>query len=224
MRNRGEAKKPLPVLVASALMAIPYAHFAYSRADVGHLAQGICPLLIGVLAVAACSARHVRQAIVVVLITASAIVALPLQPGCSAWRDGDWKSARVGRDGLLVDPTTAADLKLVASLAQRYARDGRPFIATPNWPGAYAALERKSPMWEIYALFPRGPAFEREEIERIRSSNPGFAVVMDLALDGRDELRFRNTHPLTDRYIRDHFIPVCDLDLDANLRVYKAVD
>lgn len=34
---------------------------------------------------------------------------------------------------------------------------------------------------------------------------PGFVLVIDLALDGRDELRFRNTSPEIYRYIEDNF-------------------
>ena len=60
-------------------------------------------------------------------------------------------------------------------------------------------------MWEIYALFPRPQAFEQAEIERIKIVKPGFALVFDLPLDGRDELRFRNTHPLIHQYILDNF-------------------
>ena len=88
---------------------------------------------------------------------------------------------------------TADDIALLRRLAGKYATDGQSFIATPYWPGAYALLERKSPMWEIYALFPRRPGFERAEIARIRIAMPKFAIVIDLPLDGRDELRFPGT-------------------------------
>jgi len=213
-----------PVLVASALMAIPYAHYAYSRADVGHLAQGIFPFLIGALAIAACATRYTRLAIVAALLASSAVVTLPMHPGWVAQHEGGWKNIQILRDPLLVDPDTAANHELLTTLTDRYAKDGRSFIATPNWPGAYAAFERKSPMWEIFALFPRSPAFEEKEIARIRLSQPGFAVVMDFALDDRDELRFRNTHPLTERYIREHFIPVSGINANPNLHIYKAPD
>ena len=106
---------------------------------------------------------------------------------------------------LKIDPGTASDLAMLNKLAEQFAPGNRSFIVTPFWPGAYATLERKSPMWEIYALFPSGEAFERAELERIKAANPGFAMIIDLPLDGRDELRFRNTHPTIERYIRDHF-------------------
>jgi hypothetical protein len=60
-------------------------------------------------------------------------------------------------------------------------------------------------MWEIYALFPRSKTFEMDEIERIKSVKPGFAVILDFPLDGRRDLLFHNTHPETYTYIRKHF-------------------
>ncbi|MCH8839023.1 MAG: hypothetical protein IIA60_14720 [Candidatus Marinimicrobia bacterium] len=66
-------------------------------------------------------------------------------------------------------------------------------------------------MWEIYPLFPRSQAFEQAEIERIKTARLGFALVLDRPLDGRGELRFRNTHPLTYQYILDHFERLPDM-------------
>jgi hypothetical protein len=76
-------------------------------------------------------------------------------------------------------------------------------------------------MWEIYALSPRSAAFERAEIERIKGANPGFAFVMGLPLDGREELRFRNTHPLIQQYILDNFDPLPASPGQAH-RIFKA--
>jgi hypothetical protein len=104
-----------------------------------------------------------------------------------------------------VDLATAKELAMVKRIARQYAPDGRNFVATPLWPGAYALLERKSPTWEIYGLFSRPPAFEEGEIARIEAAAPGFALVYDLALDGDEQLRFKNSHPLTYRYFAENF-------------------
>ena len=54
-------------------------------------------------------------------------------------------------------------------------------------------------------MFPRSEAFQLKEIERIKKANPGLVVVWDYALDGNEDLRFRNTHPLVDRFFQDNF-------------------
>ena len=64
---------------------------------------------------------------------------------------------------------------------------------------------QKSPVWEIYALWPRSPSFENKEIERIKKSNPALLFVTNWALDGRDDLRFSSTHPLTYKFITDNY-------------------
>ncbi len=111
---------------------------------------------------------------------------------------------------------------MLNKLAEQFAPGDRTFIAAPFWPGAYAALGRKSPMWEIYVLFPRSVAFQQAEIERIKAANPGFVVIDDFPLDGRDDLRFRNTHPIIDQYIRDNFEPLNGYSRNPAFQIYRS--
>lgn len=198
-------KQVSSALVAASFLAIPYAHYAYSRADVAHLSLGVFPLLVGCLVLLAMQPVKVRWPLALMLCAASIWVTFVFYPGWYCYSSKQCENIEISGSTLQVDPGTASDVGLLRKLAGQYARDGQNFIATPYWPGAYPLLERKSPMWEIYALFPRPQAFEQAEIERIKTAKPGFVLVFDLPLDGRDELRFRNTHPLTNQYIMDNF-------------------
>ena len=108
---------------------------------------------------------------------------------------------------LNVPLATAQELQLLTTLASQFAPGDRSFI-TPLWPGAYAALGRKAPLREIFALQPRSEVFEKDEVERIKYANPGFAIVPEGLVDGQSDRRFRETHPLTHQYIMDHFEPL----------------
>ena len=119
-------------------------------------------------------------------------------------------NVEISGDKLSVSPDVVSEVGLLRKLTDEYAPNGRSFIATPFWPGAYPLLGKKSPMWEIYALFPRNEGFQQLEIERIEAANPGFILIYDLPLDAREELRFRNTHPLIHQYIVDNFERLSD--------------
>lgn len=215
-------KQPVePVLVAAAFLALPYAHFAFSRADVGHLAQGIFPLLIGTLVLAKGATNKIKWPLAAGLLAASFWVMHVFHPGWHCLSSKQCVNVEISGSNLLIDPGTAADIKLLRQLATEYAPDGRTFVMAPFWPGAYALLERRSPMWEIYPLFPRPEAFELKEIERIKSANPGFAFIIDSPLDDRDDLRFKNTHPLINQYITTNFDQVPELSNHV-YKIYKA--
>ena len=199
------AKQVSPALVAAASLTPPYAHYAYSRADVGHLALGIFPLLVGCLVLLAAQPAKSKWPLALILCTASLWVSLLSHPGWQCHLSKQCVDVQISSNTLQVDLGTSNDIELLRTTSQRYAPDGQAFITTPFWPGAYPLLERKSPMWEIYALLPASKSFELAEIDRIRKAKPGFAFVYDLPLDGRDELRFQNTHPLTHQYILDNF-------------------
>lgn len=223
IRQKTKERAVPPALVAAAFLAIPYAHFAFSRADVSHLAQGIFPLLIGSLVILSGAVAKIKWPLAAGLLAASFWVMHVFQPGWYCLSSKQCVRVEISGSNIQVDPGTAADIALLRQLVDDYAQNGQAFIATPFWPGAYALLERKSPMWEIYALVPRSDPFEKKEIEHIRESKPGFAFVFDLPLDGRDELRFKNTHPLIHQYILNNFESVPNPHNPA-YQIYKARD
>ena len=210
-----------PVLVASAFLAFPYAHYAFSRADVGHLAHGVFPLLIGCLVLLASSPMRIKWPLALALGFASIWVMHMFHPGWQCQASKKCLLVEISGKNLQVDPGTANDIDLLRELAEKFAPNGRSFVATPFWPGAYAMLNRRSPMWEIYALFSRSETFEKKEIERIKALKPGFVLVFDFPLDGRDELRFSETHPLTHQYIMSNFEPV-SISQNPAYKIFKA--
>jgi hypothetical protein len=203
--QRFHGKTVSPVLVAVASLALPYAHYAYSRADVGHLAQGIFPLLVGCLVLLASLPAKVKWSLSLMLCCASLGVMHTLHPGWQCGFDNQCVKTEISGSQLSVPPDVADDVGLLRRLADEYAADGRSFVATPFWPGAYPLFGKKSPMWAIYALQPRSDAAQQLEIERIKAANPGFILLYDFPLDGREELRFRNTHPLVHQFVLDNF-------------------
>lgn len=215
-------ERPMPAtFVSASFLALPYAHFALSRADVGHLAQGIFPVLIGCLALLGSAAARVKWPLAMALCAASLLVMLPVHPGWECRGRDRCVDVEISGSGLRIDRGTADQIALVRELADRYAPTGQPFIAMPFQVSAYPLLQRRSPMWEIYPLFPRSEMFEREEIQRIKAAKPAFAIIQDVPLDNREELRFRNSHPLTYRYIVENFESVPH-SWDPSYQIYKA--
>jgi hypothetical protein len=215
--------KPVaPELVSCILLSFPYAHFAFSRADVGHLSQGAFPLLVGCFIAIRNLRTSLKWPLAALLTATSLFIMLPRQPGWDCRVVYDCIEIDIAEDRLNVGGISVSSLRILKELVGTYARDGRSFVATPYWPGAYAVFGRKSPTWETYALFPRSEAFQLKEIENIRKANPGFVLVWDDALDGNEDLRFRNTHPLVDQFFRDHFDRLPDITPPLGYQIYKS--
>ena len=198
-------KQVNPAFAAASFLVLPYAHFAYSRADVSHLAQAVFPLMIGSLVFLSTRSTKVKWSGVLMLCLTSLWVMHNYHPGWQCYARMKCVDVGISDSNLLVDRGTVADINLLRKLAEVYASNNKSFVVTPFWPGAYPLLQRKSPVWETFALFPRSQPFENAEIERIKAAKPGFILIYDRSLDGRDVLRFRNTHPFTYQYILNSF-------------------
>jgi hypothetical protein len=220
--SRWKGRPVQPLLAACAFGALPYAHYAFSRADPGHLAQGIFPTLIGLLALAGAGSRWLKVAIAVPLCALSLFATVQMHPGWQCMGARNCNLMQIGNDQVRVDRSTESDVLLLRKLQFDFAPHGRPFFVTPLLPGAYALLNAKAPTWEIYTAWDRSEAFQREEIRRLEVAKPGFVLVFDAALDGREELRFKNTHPQIDRYIRDAYVPVEGYSTNPMYQIYRS--
>jgi hypothetical protein len=193
------------VLVAAAFLSLPYAHYAYSRADVPHLGQAIFPLLIGVLVMSAERSTFVKWSLMLVLSGVSLFIMLPVHPAWQCEFRVECRVVKVSGSSLEVDYGTAESVEHLQKLEQNHAPIGRAFYVTPLWPAAYAILERRSPTWEIYSLLPRSHEFQQEEIDRLREVSLGFALIIDAPLDGREDLRFKNNRATIYQYFEENF-------------------
>jgi hypothetical protein len=119
-----------------------------------------------------------------------------------------------------VDPHTARLVRAVERLErERFAGD--PVFAAPFLPGLYAMTRRESPTWSIYFLAPIGERREREEVERLSHAGVRFAVLADIPLDGRDELRLRRSHPLVWQWLAERSQLVPGTGLPPPYRLYR---
>jgi hypothetical protein len=221
-RHAVRGKVVVPEIAACAAISLPYAHYAFSRADLAHLTHSIFPFLVGIFVLIGQQPRTVRWPIAAIVTAASLLVTAQMHYGwnCRVGENNCVDTSVAGSE-LRIAPSTIADIAMLNSFVAEFAPHGTNFVVTPFWPGAYAIARRKSPMWEIYALFPRSENFQKAEIDRIREADPGFILVIDIALDGRDELRFRVTHPLIDQFIRDNFERLSLDSYPSQYQLYK---
>lgn len=201
------------LLLAAAMTGIPYAHYAYARADLVHLALAIFPLLLAILALGS----WVRAPLLagIGLLALSAWTLSDSQPllARQLWQH-KFEQVSVGEQSIFTAPSEAQQLAAANAALARYPQAAGSFLAMPNMPSVNAIHKAKIPIWEIYALFSRGADFEQQEIARLIATLPQLILISNHALDGREEFRYRNLHPLIYAWIQKNYVldpvPVVD--------------
>jgi hypothetical protein len=210
----GRGPGGVPLAVAAAAVALPAAHGARSRAEVGHLTMWAHPLLL--LAVAATTAGTVAAAAAWTgLAAATALVALPAHPLARRWHERHrLVEARAGGARLLVTPGEDH----VLAVLQRLAR-GRVVVALPVLVGVHAMVGGRAPAYDTFCVYPATPEEDAALRDELLAAGIEVAIVDDAALDGRDDLRFRATHPRTWEMLESVLSPAPALGLPASLLV-----
>lgn len=189
------------VFFSAVIAAIPYAHYAFSRADVTHLALGILPALIGVLAASAFMKTRVSLFVASGMLVTSVISVSELNVYLTAHLL-KWKVDQVMVDGkkLWLEPYVSKDLQMVTEvLSNNNFTQG--FLVLPNMPSIHAIYREKMPIWEIYSLIPRDSEFESKEIKLLEKSQPSVIIISNHALDGNKEFRYSSMHPMIYKWV-----------------------
>ena len=228
LRRRGDGRRVAhPVFAAAVLTSVPYAHYAWSRADLVHVAVDVLPLLVAAWTLPGRSGATARAArwplLPAGLLVASLVALLPNEPAYQLWRGEPRERVVVGGDALRVAPQVARDLAMLERLMATDAADRRAFYAAPYWPAAYAVASRRSPTWEIYSLVPIGRERQERELRRLVAADIGFAVVSTVPVDGRTDLGFGRTHPILADWLRRCLARTADPAADAsNVELFVA--
>lgn len=212
-----------PIFASCVVTAIPYLNVAFSRADSVHLAQATLPALIGLLVWpwGSSRARVVgRWTACSLLVIFAVCVALPLHPRFTMETQSGWRKVAVGDENVWMSPSVATTVDNIEKLAHQYVIPGGTVFAAPVWPGAYALLGVTAPVYYNFPVFPRNDSTQIAEIQRLRKAKPQLILINTIALDGRDELRYSNTHPLVWRYIQVHYRQIASLEGDPGTVVY----
>jgi hypothetical protein len=211
-RRRGGAAPAL--LLAGGLVGACFLHHALSRSDTFHLTQSIHPLLLGLLAVppalAAGSPRAGRRAravlvpLLLALTLCAAIPQAPLYEKLTPNRPLDsFVPHDVAGDELYLRMRDARMLDAVRRDYDRLVPPGAPMLLVPHFPGLYPILGLRSPVWEIYPVWP-GEERDERMVRELQDKDVRWALVgLDPEDNGNPALA--ETHPKTWRYLTETF-------------------
>lgn len=207
------------VAIAALCVGLPYVHHMSVRSDVHHVAQAIHPLLLGVVALpfafAGERARLATALTTVTLCAASLCAMIPNQPAgqrvLARGTPREFVELDVGPDRLAIDARVAHRLNAIRAYVERdVPRDAKLWLS-PKLLALYPMLGRRSPVWDVYPVWPADPAREQRMLDEL--SDVDWAFLDDIQVSGQEELGFARAYPAVYRRLRDEYqrIPTPDL-------------
>src|SRR5262249_45819557 len=135
------------------------------------------------------------------LLALSCVTILPLHPAWEAHVSKDWTRYRVVNDDLWIPQNQSRLIDSVKKFAADNTSPAEPVLIAPHAPTLYCILQKPAPLWMAYFTWPVGKEIESKMIQSLESNKVRWALIADDAIDGRDDLRFRNAYPLLWQHI-----------------------
>jgi hypothetical protein len=135
--------------------------------------------------------------------------------------EGAFVKVDIRSDAIWLPPYTADLFQTLAEIHAKKIGPGENLLIAPHWTVFYPVFEMKSPLWEVFFLFENTEERQRQMISELKEENVNWVILGDVAFDGRQDLRFRNTHHLLWKHIMDHFEPVEAEGFPSNYQLLK---
>ena len=212
-------------LVAATLVGIFVFHHASVRSEILHLAQAIHPLLILMFAMVLASPRAVVRVFGIVMIGGLTVLVVP---NANVWVTHLWPGRQtpvvehdVAGHRLQLPAAQAADLTLIETAIRSHVGTADTLFVAPTRPTFYPMFGKVSPVWWLYILFPLSDAAQHATIARLEAAGVRWVLLLDETVDGREDLRLRNSNPLVFSYLTGTFVDVDDAPLPPNYRLLR---
>lgn len=209
----------IPAAVAAGFVGTFNVHHAMSRADLPHLAQSMAPLILGLSGILA-GVPLAGIFIFVLFGLAGAVSVLQMYPLVHRIRAPHaYDAVKIGRNRICVPQSSAQAITQVRDAVATYLRPGESILAVPTLSALYPILGLHAPVYDIFCVYPASEIEQERMLRSIESSRVRLAAVDNGGLDGREDLRFSNTHPRVWAYLRDKFEPVEPAESGSQLHI-----
>lgn len=214
------------LLIASVFVGIPFMHHTAVRPDVVHIAQSIHAFLIGLIALPfALQTKHNKWLISIsasFLLAITLSIALPTQippilRKMRAMTEGrSLVRYNVRGDFIWIPRRQAKYIENIRRFANKHVRSDENILIAPDMPGLYLILDKPSPIWDPFPLFPVQEERQEEIIRTLIHNNVNWVLISNRPLDGMKSRRFSNTHHLVWQYLNEEFNIVYSIDLPTD--------
>jgi len=218
----GSPGSGLEIILGSASAGILAWQHAYSRADFPHLAQSISPLIVCSFCLVSYVIPYDVSTLTIMMIYL--YLAWPLMAqftGRLFLKGGGNLTQLKNGSSILMSAREKSILSTVEQMSMNAARSHGTVLALPNLVWVYPLLDLKTPVYDMFCVFPASSIQQSEMINQAVINNVKCALISNRKIDGRDDLRFSNTHPLVWDWLNTHFEILSTNDFSADFYLFQ---
>jgi hypothetical protein len=215
--SKDNSCKRNPLWVACFFIGAPVLFHINGRADFSHFAEGVHPLLIGLIAVAVPAIRKknrtsltVTSVALIALLTLVLISSLEVSMALRKVMiimggQRQLVATKIGVDTIWVNQEQAKYIEFVREFAADQLKPDENILIAPFNAGFYPILKRHAPIWDAFPIHDAPVKEQEQSIRDLQMHNVRWAIVADYPLDGIEKRRFSKTHPILWNYLVNNF-------------------